>query len=816
MKLTMRFILILWVALLLGCQQQVEPQTLPNTTQSGPPPSYTGPAADSTDVLGYQTEVWDNLRANNRCGNCHGLDGQALTFVRDDNINDAYDTVLTAVDRINPENSLLVTKVAGGHNCWLTSSSACGEIITAYLNSWLYPDTNVAASTEIELTAPTIKDAGASKQLPNAPGNFSTTVWPLLTEYCAECHTDTATTPEAPYFAHSNIDIAYEAVKNSEKIDLNNPADSRLVVRLSGEFHNCWDDCTSNAAEMEAAITSFADGIAITPIDPALVISKALSLQDGLVASGGNRIDSNAIALYQFKTGSGNILYDISGVEPALNLSLIGAEGEDYDWVGGWGIEFKGGRAQGTVDSSSKLAQRIKQSGEYSVEAWVIPANVTQEGPARIISYSSNTSVRNFTLGQTLYNYNFAQRSANTDANGQPMLSTPDADEVLQATQQHVVITYDLEHGRKIYVNGVSRGMEDDITPGSLSDWSEGLALVLGDEAGGERPWHGKLRLVAIHDQALNESQIQQNFEAGVGEKYFLLFSISDLVDTPQSYIMLEVSQFDNYSYLFHTPRYVSLEDNPSVTPFNLAGMRIGINGKEPSVGQAYMNLNLPVNDSGQILTSAGTILALENGPESDEFFLTFEQLGTHSDVRVEPAPLSPVAPVDGEPQPAIGLRTFDEINATMSILTEVSATQADVKDTYQTIRQQLPTVENVNGFLSAHQVAVSQLAIEYCNALVEDATLRSSYFPGFDFTAPASSAFDTTGKRDLLLNPMLDTMLGSNLATQPDAAQVKTELNNLIDRLTACGGSCAADRTLGVAKGSCAALLGSAVILMQ
>ena len=38
-------------------------------------------------------------------------------------------------------------------------------------------------------------------------------------------------------------------------------------------------------------------------------------------------------------------------------------------------------------------------SGEYSIEAWVVPANVTQEGPARIISYSAGDSNRNFTLG---------------------------------------------------------------------------------------------------------------------------------------------------------------------------------------------------------------------------------------------------------------------------------------------------------------------------------------------------------------------------------------------------------------------------------
>ena len=40
------------------------------------------------------------------------------------------------------------------------------------------------------------------------------------------------------------------------KINLDQPAQSRLVLRLRNEFHNCWSDCAANAAEMEAAIAA--------------------------------------------------------------------------------------------------------------------------------------------------------------------------------------------------------------------------------------------------------------------------------------------------------------------------------------------------------------------------------------------------------------------------------------------------------------------------------------------------------------------------------------------------------------------------------
>ena len=94
-----------------------------------------------------------------------------------------------------------------------------------------------------------------------------------------------------------------------------------------------------------------------------------------------------------------------------------------YSWVGGWGIDFTNGKAQGSTTASKKLHDLIKSTGEYSIEAWVAPGNVTQDGPARIISYAGGTSSRNFMLGQTLYQYDFLNRTSETDQNGEPRLS---------------------------------------------------------------------------------------------------------------------------------------------------------------------------------------------------------------------------------------------------------------------------------------------------------------------------------------------------------------------------------------------------------
>ncbi len=95
----------------------------------------------------------------------------------------------------------------------------------------------------------------------------------------------------------------------------------------------------------------------------------------------------------------------------------------DVTWVGGWGIQVKaGGKAQGTTTASKKLADKIKATGEYSIELWAAPANVTQED-AFILSYSGGVASRNVTLAQRAYQYEAFGRSSSTNANGSPACS---------------------------------------------------------------------------------------------------------------------------------------------------------------------------------------------------------------------------------------------------------------------------------------------------------------------------------------------------------------------------------------------------------
>ncbi|MEM7096991.1 MAG: LamG domain-containing protein [Pseudomonadota bacterium] len=801
------------LALLQACGSGSGASTTENPVTAAPDVSnYTGPAPATADVQAFKLNLWDNLVPNNRCGTCHS-DDQNPRFVRADDINLAYADANNIVDLTDPGNSIIVNKVRGGHNCWLSSDDACGDIIESYISNWAGESLG-ASGKEIQLEAPPIQDPGSSKNFPADSGLFSTTVYPLLTAYCAGCHTEAAAVPQSPFFAGDDPDAAYAAAQT--RIDLETPANSRFVNRLGSEFHNCWtDNCQADAAAMTAAITDMANAISPTEVDPQLVVSKALFLTDGIISSAGGRHETNVIALYEFKTGVGNTVFDTSGIEPSLNLTLSG----DYSWVGGWGVQFTAGKAQGSTTASAKLTDLITATGEYSIEFWAAPGNVTQDGPARIVTYSGGSTSRNFMVGQTLYNYDTFVRSDQTDQGGEPQLSTADDDEDLQATLQHVVVTYDPANGRQIYVNGQHTDDVDMVDGGLLNDWDDTFALALASEVDNQNRWAGTIRLLAIHNRALTPEQIFQNFEVGVGEKYYMLFNVSDHIAIDDAYVVFEVSQFDSYSYLFDEPFFTILDSEVSPGSIPMAGLRIGLNGREVAISQAFANLDTTITDADyateglQPLSSLGTIIPLEKGPTLDEFFLTFERLGNETNVVVEADPPPPAVPGDVPRSPELGIRDFAEINATMSNLTGIPRTNPEVAATYDTVHQAMPVGTNIEGFISSQQMAITQLAIKYCSELVDDTTARNEFFPSFPFGTDVGTAF---ADRSLLLDPLINAMVGNGISTQPDLVDLRAEVNGLVDSLVACGGSCESDRTERIVKASCASVLGSAAMLVQ
>jgi len=800
-----------------------------------PPPSdddnpgviYNGPSPETADVQNFKVNLWDNLVGT--CGSCHGEGGQMPQFVRRDDINLAYTVANGVVNLDDPASSRLVTKVAGGHGC-----VSCASQVTAWISAWATQSGVVLTEDDmrIRLRAPELAEVSSSLTFPTDSAAFAQHVYPLLRAHCADCHrADSPQAPVQPYFASNNVAEAYAGAQTKMLFNVlgetRDASRSRLVVRLREEAHNCWENnCQAAGDAMEAALEAFAAMLEMRELDDTLLSSKAMRIQDGTVLNPGGRAETNAIAIFEFKEGTGLHAGDTStGFPPAMTLNLIG----DVKWVSNWGVRLNSsgsnGRVQAAVQDSRKLQRYITQTGEYSVEAWVVPENVTQDGPARIVSYSGNENLRNFTLAQTLDSYDFFNRTSTTNANGTPLLTTPDG--VLQATLQHVVASYDVIEGRKLYVNGAQVDVSDPVGPGNINQWDKTFALVLGNETDGQYPWRGTIRFLAIHNRALTDEQVRTNYDVGVGQKILLAFSIAHLLeDMSDAYIVFQVELFDEYSYLFSKPFFFSFTETPA-SDIHIQGLRIGVNGREAAIGQVFANLDVtiparnydPKEGIPLLSTKQGAVLQTEQAPELDTFFLSFDRINSRSHERVE-EPVPPgQEPADLDPQPRIGVRTFAEINASFSAMTGIPVTDVGGAATYETAKQQMPPTENVKGFLVAHQMGITQLAVKYCNTLATSPSRMQAYFPQF-----SNNRFDANG-RDALIDPLLKALLAHHipthndqLADQPFEMDSRERLNDLIDTMTAsCSNNiCSAGVTSNTVTAVCAAALGSAVMLVQ
>jgi hypothetical protein len=809
------------------------------TTNTSTANAYTGPPAATADVTAFQINLWQNIRVQNRCGGCHHEGGQSPMFARSDDVNLAYQAALPLINATNPSQSTMVLKVAGGHNSWLADPNAASQTLLTWINNWLGGGSSSA--TSITLVAPPPHDVGGSKVFPGNPNGFQTYLWqPILTVYCSNCHTPNSGTAQAPYFAQvhftSNGQIDQQQLPNDlaqaypaaqSKINLNTPDQSRFYQRLAQDLHHCWPtqqggapDCPGSAAVMLKALQDYAGSIPTTNIDPSLVVSKAIMLGEGTIASGGARYEANIVAKYMFETGTGNIAYDTSGVSPAADLTL---NGPNVQWAGGWGLTFlAGGKAQASTSSSQKIATLAQGTGEYSFEAWVNPANVAQK-EAYIMTYSGSDKTRNATLAQSAVSYEGRTRSSTTDTNGTPPLINAATENIAQAALQHVVLTYDPVNGQMLYVNGEATPDKDTAGGGSLASWDSTFALSLGAEVTGKEQFLGTIKFAAVHSRALTAAQVLQNFNAGVGQRYFLLFDISAQTGIAQTYIMFQASQYDTYSYLFTNPTFISLDPNAAPSNIVIKGIRIGVNGSIPTAGQSYATLDATVGppnykaSGGQVLSTVGAVISADLGPGNDLFFLSFDQLGTFTHTFVE-ATYNATPPAVQPDQPDMGVATFERVYHAMSNITGVPFTNSAVTNVYQSLQQSMPSQTQIAAFLPSHQTAISQMASAYCTQLVTTSAFNTFFAgPGFAslngaLNTPASSYFNTQANMNNVINPIVNAVVGGTAYPQA-ATGMSAELTALLQRIP----TLQASATVSAATiASCSAALGSAAATLQ
>ena len=104
-----------------------------------------------------------------------------------------------------------------------------------------------------------------------------------------DCHSEAAAIPQSPYFASANMAAAYDAAQ--AKIDLDNPGNSRFVLRLRQESHNCWNQCDDGDQDFMDTDDSGIMQTAIHAVSPQQVVDladPAMSIMVGKVRGGHN------------------------------------------------------------------------------------------------------------------------------------------------------------------------------------------------------------------------------------------------------------------------------------------------------------------------------------------------------------------------------------------------------------------------------------------------------------------------------------------------------------------------------------------------
>ncbi len=225
----------------------------------------------------------------------------------------------------------------------------------------------------------------------------------------------------------------------------------------------------------------------------------------GLVTAGGGE---GVVVLFDFEGLQGDVIRDRAEAGQALDLKI--QDGGAVRRSEG-AVLIEGKTLIATGAPARRLTEAVRRSGAFSMEAWIEPAEADQDGPARIVTISKNTSERLFTFGQDGDRFDVRFRTSRTDRNGMPSLQSPVQRPIDRPA--HVVFTRGEGGTARLYLNGepvAERRVEGDLGP-----WKNPMRLSIGNELTGNRPWRGTIQRVALYARALSLAEVREQFAAG-------------------------------------------------------------------------------------------------------------------------------------------------------------------------------------------------------------------------------------------------------------------------------------------------------------
>ncbi len=165
--------------------------------------------------------------------------------------------------------------------------------------------------------------------------------------------------------------------------------------------------------------------------------------------------------------------------------------------------------------AAPSLTRLLRTAGGFSVELVIVPANLTQEGPARIFSIGVTARAANLMIGQSGSRLELRVRTTVTNPDGtRPHLVSDDG--VLREGRHHVVVVRS-GHQHVVYVDGVLRGACD--VPGDLSNWDDAYPLCVGNDHRGGFPWNGACEKLVLASRPWTAEEVATRYRRWSGEQ---------------------------------------------------------------------------------------------------------------------------------------------------------------------------------------------------------------------------------------------------------------------------------------------------------
>ncbi|MEZ5990401.1 MAG: hypothetical protein R3F30_15055 [Planctomycetota bacterium] len=152
------------------------------------------------------------------------------------------------------------------------------------------------------------------------------------------------------------------------------------------------------------------------------------------------------------------LAYDLRGgrLEPVVARGTALPLVDHHARHGPDGVELAGGAWLGTEAPTVELVTRLRMQDAFAVEVVLAPADLAQDGPARIVGLSVDPHTRDFTLGQEGRDLRFRVRTPWNGANGARFEASWEV--FAEAGRElHLVAVYD--HGRfRLFRDGEELG----------------------------------------------------------------------------------------------------------------------------------------------------------------------------------------------------------------------------------------------------------------------------------------------------------------------------------------------------------------------